>query len=361
MALPCLFIRTDTGRRSNSAPVNPSAPTIEAVNLTKRYRKLTAIQDVSFSIEKGEVVGFLGPNGAGKSTTMRILCGLIPATSGSARICGIPVATRPNEVKRRIGYMAENNPLPDDMRVIEYLTCRGRLKEIPRARLHKRVDEVMAVCDLSRKVRRSIIGTLSKGYRQRIGVADTILANPQVIIMDEPTIGLDPYQILAMRELINTFRGELSVIISSHILAEIEVSCDRVIIINQGRIVATGNSDSLRREFSKGVSYTLQIKGDLVKLLVAIESIDPRIVLSSVQERTDSFTEVVLETPKHQDQGEEFLRAVHRHPEIRVRSLTYKEPSLEDIFLAATRKSWEVLIPASESLDTPIEKSPKEK
>ena len=338
---------------SDSTLVKSSVPSIEAVNLTKRYRQLPAIQDVSFSIEKGEIVGFLGPNGAGKSTTMRILCGLIQATSGSARICGIPVATRPDEVKRRVGYMAENNPLPDDMRVIEYLTYRGRLKEMPRGQLHKRVDEVMDICDLNRKTRRSVIGTLSKGYRQRIGVADTILANPQVIIMDEPTIGLDPYQVLAMRELINTFRGEMTVIISSHILAEIDLSCDRVIIINQGRIVATGDSDSLRREFSKWTLYTLQIKGDPTALSAVIQSADSEIVVRSMEELADGFSEVILETNRRRDKGEEVLNALHRHPKLRVRSLTRKEPSLEDIFLAATRKSWETILPTGEQSDLP--------
>ena len=338
---------------SDSAPVKPSVPSVEAVNLTKRYRQLAAIQDVSFSIDKGEIVGFLGPNGAGKSTTMRILCGLIPATSGSARICGTPVATRPDEVRRHVGYMAENNPLPEDMRVIEYLTYRGRLKELPRSQLHKRVDEVMDVCDLNRKTRRSVIGTLSKGYRQRIGVADTILANPQVVIMDEPTIGLDPYQVLAMRELINTFRGEMTVIISSHILAEIELSCDRVIIINQGRIVASGDSHSLRREFSKETLYTLQIRGDPTALTAVIQSADSEIVVRSVEELSDGFSEVILETTGRRDKGEEILNALHRHSELRVRSLIRREPSLEGIFLAATRKSWETILPTSEKSEPP--------
>ena len=155
----------------NSRPIS-----IEVEGLTKRFGHVTAIEDVSFKVTAGEIVGFLGPNGAGKSTTMRILSGLMSATSGRAWICGISVPRHPDKVKRRIGYMAENNPLPEDMRVVEYLTFRGHLKEIPGKRLKRRVEEVMAICDLNRKARRKVIGTLSKGYRQRVGIADAILS-----------------------------------------------------------------------------------------------------------------------------------------------------------------------------------------
>lgn len=319
-------------------------PNVEVTNLTKVYGRVTAIKDVSFSIARGEIVGFLGPNGAGKSTTLRILCGLIPATSGTAHICEIPVASQPGEIKRRIGYLAENTPLPEDMRVIEYLTFRGRLKEIPRRRLKARVEEVMNACDLNRKARRSVIGTLSKGYRQRVGVADAILAEPEVIIMDEPTIGLDPHQLLSMRSLIDSFRGKMTVIISSHILAEVELYCDRVIIINQGRIVAIGDSKRLRKEFVNKTTYTLGVKGDLSELSSAIRKIDSAMVVTATNhEEEEGFIKVVLETPRNEDLGEKLLANLHGHPDLRVRSLVRVEPSLEDIFLAATRKSWETI------------------
>jgi len=214
-------------------------PAIEVCRLVKTYGGTTAVNDISFTVARGEIVGFLGPNGAGKSTTMRILTGYLPATSGSVHLCGLPVATRPDEVKRRIGYLPENNPLPEDMRVSEYLYFRGRLKEVSRRQLGPRIDEVLEICDLKR-VRHRIIGQLSKGYRQRVGIAEAILAEPPVIIMDEPTIGLDPHQILIVRDLIAGLRGRMTVIISSHILPEIEVTCDRVLIINQGRVVAQG-------------------------------------------------------------------------------------------------------------------------
>ena len=219
---------------------------VKVEQLTKRFGAVTAVDGIDFTVEKGEIVGFLGPNGAGKSTTMRILTGYLPATSGSVHICGLPVAGEPAEIKRRIGYMPENNPLPEDMRVSEYMYFRGRLKEVPRRKLGPRIDEVLEICDLKR-VRHRIIGQLSKGYRQRVGIAEAILAEPPVIIMDEPTIGLDPHQILIVRDLIASLRGRMTVIISSHILPEIEVTCDRVLIINQGRVVAQGTPAEIGR------------------------------------------------------------------------------------------------------------------
>ena len=182
--------------------LDPALPplTIEVEHLVKTYAGIAAVNDVSFTVRRGEIVGLLGPNGAGKSTTMRILTGFLPATSGIVRICGIPVASRTDEAKRHIGYMAENNPLPEDMRINEYLYYRGRLKEIAREKLRLRLDEVLELCDLKR-IRHRIIGKLSKGMRQRVGIAESILAEPEVIIMDEPTIGLDPHQILIVRDL----------------------------------------------------------------------------------------------------------------------------------------------------------------
>src|SRR6185369_6555162 len=179
---------------------DPLPPAIEVSHLVKTYAGVTAVSDITFSVARGEILGFLGPNGAGKSTTMRILTGYMPATSGSVRICGLPVASQAEETKRLVGYMPENNPLPEDMRVSEYLWFRGRLKEMPRAKLRSRIDEVLELCDLKRN-RHRILGRLSKGNKQRVGIAEAILAEPAVIIMDEPTIGLDPHQIIIVRNL----------------------------------------------------------------------------------------------------------------------------------------------------------------
>src|SRR5947209_7320116 len=259
----------------------PDQPTaIEVSRLVKTYAGVTAVSDISFTVARGEILGFLGPNGAGKSTTMRILTGYLPATSGMVRLCGVPVATQPDEIKRRIGYMPENNPLPEDMRVSEYMYFRGRLKEIPRRKLGPRIDEVLEVCDLKR-VRHKIIGQLSKGYRQRVGIAEAILAEPPVIIMDEPTIGLDPHQILIVRDLIASLRGRMSMIISSHILPEIEVTCDRVLIINQGRVVAQGTPADLRREILGRTVYEVELAGDVTALNDTVVAIDASLRVES--------------------------------------------------------------------------------
>lgn len=317
-------------------------PAIEVSHLVKTFSGVTAVNDVSFTVEKGEIIGFLGPNGAGKSTTMRMLTGYMPATSGSISICGFPVATQSEEIKRRVGYMPENNPLPEDMRISEYLYYRGRLKEVPRSKLGSRIDEVLEVCDLKR-VRHRIIGQLSKGFRQRVGIAEAILAEPPVIIMDEPTIGLDPHQIIIVRDLIASLRGRMTVIISSHILPEIEMTCDRVLIINQGRVVAQGTPAALRREILGHVRYEIIISGDFSSLNRVVSLVDPNITVA-LQDETDAegFKTVVLTTDKDEELGEVLLKKLIE-AQFRVRSLNRQRPTLEDVFLAATRRSWDVI------------------
>jgi ABC-2 type transport system ATP-binding protein len=323
-------------------------PAIEVSHLVKTYGAVTAVSDISFTVARGEIVGFLGPNGAGKSTTMRVLTGYLPATSGSVHICGVPVATQPDEVKRRIGYMPENNPLPEDMRVSEYMYFRGRLKEIPRRKLGPRIDEVLEVCDLKR-VRHKIIGQLSKGYRQRVGIAEAILAEPPVIIMDEPTIGLDPHQILIVRDLIASLRGRMTVIISSHILPEIEVTCDRVLIINQGRVVAQGTPVELRNEIFGHSTYELEIAGDLTALPAVLASLDAGLAIKPDEvpagfstAAAEGFRLLQLTTERDHDLGEMLLRTL-LDKNYRVRALSRAHPTLEDVFLAATRRSWDAV------------------
>lgn len=316
-------------------------PAIEVAHLVKSYAGVTAVNDISFTLARGEILGFLGPNGAGKSTTMRILTGYLPATSGHVAICGVPVATQPDMVKRHIGYMPENNPLPEDMRVSEYLYFRGRLKEITRAKLGPRIDEVLELCDLKR-VRHKIIGKLSKGFRQRVGIAEAILAEPPVIIMDEPTIGLDPHQILIVRDLIASLRGRMTVIISSHILPEIEMTCDRVLIINQGRVVAQGTPADLRREILGHSAYEAELAGDLAGLPELLAAVDPSLQLTATGPvDAQGFANVTLSTAREDDLGEALLRAF-TGAGLRVRSLSRDHPTLEDVFLAATRRSWDV-------------------
>jgi ABC-2 type transport system ATP-binding protein len=254
------------------------------------------------------------------------------------------VTTRTEEVKRRIGYMPENNPLPEDMRVGEYLYYRGRLKEVGRRKLGPRIDEVLETCDLKR-VRHKIIGKLSKGYRQRVGIAEAILAEPPVIIMDEPTIGLDPHQILIVRDLIASLRGRMAVIISSHILPEIEMTCDRVIIINGGRIVAQGTPAELRREIIGRNAYTLEIAADAAQIEPALAAVDAAFEVTATSgPDNEGFRTFMLTTPTNDDLGEALLRHFASGGEFRVRALSRAHPTLEDVFLAATRRSWDVRV-----------------
>ena len=310
--------------------------------LTKTYGGIRAIDGVSFRIGKGEVVGFLGPNGAGKSTTMRILAGMMPATSGTAHICGISVANFPEKTRNIVGYMPENNPLPEDLRVVEYLRFRARLKGVPAHDVKRRVDEVMKTCELHRKAARRVIGNLSKGFRQRVGIADAILSNPNVIIMDEPTIGLDPHQILAIRKLVASLRGKMSVIISSHILPEIELMCDRVIIINQGIIVASGSPERLRNEFIKDENYEVSLKCEPDEFAKVLSSILDDISIKSVSNAdVEGYRDYVLKAPVGRDIGAVLISELSKDTRYALRSLSHKKPSLEEIFMAATRRSWD--------------------
>jgi ABC-2 type transport system ATP-binding protein len=321
----------------------PDIPAIEVLHLVKNYSRVTAVNDISFSLQKGQILGFLGPNGAGKSTTMRILTGYLAATSGVARICGLSVATQTDEVKRLIGYLPENNPLPEDMRVSEYLYYRGRLKEMPRKKLAHRLDEVLELCDL-KHVRHRIIGKLSKGFRQRVGIAEAILAEPPVIIMDEPTIGLDPHQILIVRNLIARLRGRMTVIISSHILPEIEVTCDRVLIINAGRVVAQGTPDELRSNILGHSLYQLEVRGDVAALPSLLSPIKSDFKVEKVGAAdAEGFKEVRVSTESKEELGELILKAVLADGQFRVKSFGRAHPTLEDVFLAATRRSWDVI------------------
>jgi ABC-2 type transport system ATP-binding protein len=323
---------------------DPLPPAIEVDHLVKSYAGMTAVADLSFTVARGEIIGFLGPNGAGKSTTMRILTGYLPANSGTVRICGHSVATEPDAVKRLIGYMPENNPLPEDMRVSEYLYFRGRLKEIPRRKLGPRIDEVLELCDLKR-VRHKIIDQLSKGYRQRVGIAEAILAEPPVIIMDEPTIGLDPHQILIVRDLIAGLRGRMTVIISSHILPEIEMTCDRVLIINRGRVVAQGTPAALRREVLGRTAYGLTVAGNIAGLPALLQAVDPSFKITTAGEPdATGFVQLALATERDDEFGEPLLQALIAQ-NYRVRALSRAHPTLEDVFLAATRRTWDATQP----------------
>ena len=233
---------------------------IKVEGLTKRYARTVAVDNISFEVEKGQIVGFLGPNGAGKTTTMRVLTCFLPATSGTASVAGFDVFQQPMEVKKRIGYLPETPPLYPEMEVVEYLSFVGRLKGIGSGDIARRVDEVMGRCAIG-DVKTKLIGKLSKGYRQRVGLAQAIIHNPDVLILDEPTSGLDPKQIIEIRELLRALAGDHTIILSTHILSEVEHSCERVIIISQGKLVAIDSVTNLTNRLRGSEAVALEVQG----------------------------------------------------------------------------------------------------
>jgi ABC-2 type transport system ATP-binding protein len=243
---------------------------IEVSRLTKRYRDLVAVDDLSFTVGKGEIVGFLGPNGAGKSTTMRILTGFLPATAGTAKVAGFDVFEEPLEVKRRIGYLPENPPIYDSMTTRAYLCFCAELKRVPRKVLADEVDRVAFLATVE-KVMDRVVGNLSKGYKQRVGLAQALLNDPEVLILDEPTVGLDPLQIREVRELVKGLAGQHTVILSTHILSEVAMTCQKVLVINQGKLVDFDTLDGLiakhlpgRRVTLDDIAFLEEIYGKLV-------------------------------------------------------------------------------------------------
>jgi ABC-2 type transport system ATP-binding protein len=262
---------------------------IKVEGLTKRYARTVAVDNISFEVEKGQIVGFLGPNGAGKTTTMRILTCFLPPTEGKANVAGFDVQEQPMEVKRRIGYLPETPPVYPEMDVDEYLTFAGRLKGISTGDIKRRVDDSVSKCALG-DVRHKLIGKLSKGYRQRVGLAQAIIHNPDVLILDEPTSGLDPMQIIEIRNLLRSLAGEHTIVLSTHILPEVEQSCERVIIINRGRVVAM---DSVAK-------LTGRLRGSEA-IAVAIEAGEGRPAVSEAQQRLEQVSgvsRVVAKEPK---------------------------------------------------------------
>jgi ABC-2 type transport system ATP-binding protein len=231
---------------------------IKVEGLTKRYARNIAVDNISFEIEKGQIVGFLGPNGAGKTTTMRVLTCFMPPTSGLATVAGFDVQQSPMEVKRRIGYLPETPPLYPDMEVGEYLDFVGRIKGIASADIPRRVNEVAEKCAVG-DVKKKLIGKLSKGYRQRVGLAQAILHNPDVLILDEPTSGLDPQQIIETRDLIKGLAGDHTIILSTHILPEVEQICEKVIIIAKGKVVATDSVENLTSRLRGSETVAIEV------------------------------------------------------------------------------------------------------
>ena len=285
---------------------------IEVQNLTKRYGSFTAIRDVSFSVAPGEIVGFLGPNGAGKSTTMRILSCFMPASGGSARVAGYDVFRESMEMRRRIGYLPESVPLYSDMRVAPYLDFVAEVKGVPRSARKRRIAEVMDRC-LIADVQNRLIRHLSKGYRQRVGLAQAIVSDPHVLILDEPTIGLDPRQIAEIRSLIKALAGEHTVILSTHILPEVSMVCSGVVIINQGAIVAQGPIDRLVEEFFPTARVAVEIAGPRPAVLDGLRTIPGVVRIEEGNLDGDGPVRLVVESARGRDvRGEIFQLAAQQ-------------------------------------------------
>lgn len=308
---------------------------IDVQNLTKRFSGRTAVDGISFQVQPGEIVGFLGPNGAGKSTTMRMLTGYLPPTSGTAAINGFDVFQESLKARREIGYMPENVPLYDDMRVCEYLNFRAALKGVKIREVSSSVDRAMEYCGLG-EVRKKIIGTLSKGYRQRVGLADALVHRPRLLILDEPTNGLDPNQIRQVRNLIAQLAGEHTVLLSTHILSEVQLNCKRVIIINKGTIRADDTPDALagNLQSSGTVSVELRIPPEAAEEKLGALGHVRRLAVTSAGEGWHRFDLRV-------EPGHEVRLAISEMAKAQqwpLRELTRHTATLEDVFVELTQR-----------------------
>lgn len=307
---------------------------IEVENLTKRYAGHTAVSDISFGVERGEIVGLLGPNGAGKSTTMRILACYLPATSGTVRVAGLDVYADSAEVRKRIGFMPENNPLHTDMRVKEYLRFRAKLKGLSRARCRERLDVVMEQCGLT-DVGRKVIGHLSKGYRQRVGLADALIHEPELIILDEPTIGLDPQQIRSVRQLIKGLAESHTVLISTHILPEAEMTCNRILIMYEGRILAADSPENLQQLMSSKSQVIAEIAApqeELHEVCVQMAEVQD----FDISPAEGEYFRCAL-TPRNGIDLRPYIFALARERGWYLRELTRNRHTLEDIYVRVTQ------------------------
>jgi ABC-2 type transport system ATP-binding protein len=306
---------------------------IQVDHLTKRYAGHTAVTDVSFEVGRGGVVGLLGPNGAGKTTIMRILSCFMPATAGTVRVAGHDVFTQADEVRRRIGYMPENNPLHRELRVREYLKFRARLKGLTPARTRERVGVVMQQCGLT-EVSHRIIGHLSRGFQQRVGLADALVHEPELIILDEPTQGLDPNQIRTVRQLIKDLGKNHTVLLSSHILPEVEMTCGRVLILHQGRILAADTPDNLQKELEGTGQVVAEIAAPVEELRQVWEHL-PEIEHHDIAAAEGEYQRCTL-TPRA---GVDLRPQIYRLAVERgwpLRELSRSRRSLEDIFVRMT-------------------------
>ncbi len=307
---------------------------VEIKNLTKKYGNQLAVDNISFTVKKGEILGFLGPNGAGKSTTMNILTGYLSATDGTVLIDGYDVLDNPVEAKKKIGYLPEHPPLYLDMTVREYLDFVYDLKQVKEDREEhlSKICETVKITDVADR----LIGNLSKGYKQRVGLAQAMVGNPEVLILDEPTVGLDPKQIIEIRSVIKKLGREHTVILSSHILQEVNAVCERVIIINQGRLVAGDTPENLGKSISNENKFQLRVAGDERSILDVLEKIGGIKYIKSLGRKEAGSIDFILEAEPHVDVRASIFNAL-AEAKLPMLSLQTVDLSLEDIFLEVTK------------------------
>lgn len=308
---------------------------IEAQRLTKTFGNRRAVDNLSFSVKEGDVVGFLGPNGAGKTTTIRMLTGYLPPTRGTATIAGFDVIKESRKARSTIGYMPESVPLYDDLRVSEYLKFRGRIKGLKGTKLRERATDVLERCGLT-DVRRKLICELSKGYRQRVGLADALVHEPKLLILDEPTNGLDPNQIRSIRALIKELAKERTVMISTHILSEVEMTCNKVIIIDNGKIKAEDTPNNLVNTLRSTGSVLLEIQSDIINASQKLQELKHVKKVRSLGKR-DTWNEYEIVVDAGTD-ARERIAHLCRSENWSLRSLHRRDASLEDVFVELTRK-----------------------
>jgi ABC-2 type transport system ATP-binding protein len=315
---------------------------IDIQGLVKKYDQYRAVEDISFSVEKGEILGFLGPNGAGKTTTMNIITGYMPPTAGTVKVCGFEVSEEPLEVKRRIGYLPENPPLYFEMTVLEYLNFICQLKKVPKAETEEQIKFVIEKVKLD-EVKKRLIKNLSKGYRQRVGLAQALIGNPEVLILDEPTVGLDPKQIIEIRELIKELGKEHTIILSSHILPEVNAVCSRIVIINKGKIVAVDTPENLTQNLNSVINIEATIDGNSQKVSEIILQLDNVKSVDVIENNDESNMEskYLIETAGDCDIRKEMFYKLAKE-ECPILEMGVKKISLEDVFLKLTKTEEEV-------------------
>lgn len=308
---------------------------IEVTNLTKKYGQHTAVNSISFTVDDGEIIGFLGPNGAGKSTTMNMITGYISSTDGTVKVDGYDILEQPEQAKKRIGYLPELPPLYLDMSVEEYLNFVADLNSVKKSEKKKEVETVMEVTKIT-DMRKRLIKNLSKGYKQRVGLSQALIGNPDVLILDEPTVGLDPKQIIEIRSVIKDLGKKHTIILSSHILSEVSAVCDRVIIINNGKIVASDTPENLSKRLTQSNCLNLRVKGNKQNIIAALKSIDnvENVKFKSVIE--NDTIDVLVEGKENTDIREDVFNkmAEHNYP---ILNMTSMDLTLEEIFLQVTK------------------------